>query len=119
MPSQTYSYQAFGLTIASSMALPELAPQPGAPDVSVHYGAVPDALETAEQREAVYEFTTGTLLLRIPGIAKFLVMGGRRSLWNQRRGFLITRSALFSWGPRLARFFTSGVFCLCTAAPLR
>jgi hypothetical protein len=75
--SRTYSYQAFGLNIVSTVACPELFPQPGAPDVCVHYGVVPDALEIVQRRETFYELNAEEFLLRIPAIAKFLVLGGK------------------------------------------
>lgn len=73
-----YSYQAFGLAIASMLACPELLPYEGAPDVVVLYGAVPEALTGVKEPEFWYQKKSETVLLKIPSIAKYLILRGKK-----------------------------------------
>ena len=73
--SQTYT--AFGLTISSCIALPELLKGAGSPDVRIAYGAVPEALAGAVRKGVRYEAAPGKLLLIVDGVARFLVREGK------------------------------------------
>jgi hypothetical protein len=74
--SQGYCYRAFGLTIGSSIKIPELVPAEGVPDVTVSLGKVPDFLGTPTRRGARYQTKPGQFLYRIDNIAKYLVSEG-------------------------------------------
>ena len=77
-----HDYRAYGLWVRSSIALP-FTPIPtpsGAPDVTVHIGEIPDTLpapadggDEALRREAAPR----PLERKIPGLARYLVAGGR------------------------------------------
>jgi hypothetical protein len=104
-PPQTHSYQAFGLIIASSVPLSELSPQSGEPDVSIHYGAVPDALETVHQREVSYELNAEAFLLKVPAIAKYLVLGGKEIVVDPAPGVPDHEIRLFLLGSAFGALF--------------
>lgn len=71
-------YTAYGLRIQSELSLPDLlmAP-PGEPDVSIHYGPVPDAFPHPRGSGGAYQAIPGAFLLMVPGIARYLVRDGR------------------------------------------
>jgi hypothetical protein len=77
-PGAGYYYRAFGLTIASSLEIPELMPAPagGIPDVTVSLGGVPDFPGVPTRIGARYQTGPGKFLYRIDNIAKYLVLGG-------------------------------------------
>jgi len=74
--SRGYCYRAFGLTIGSSIEIPELVPAEGSPDVTVSLGKVPDFLGTPTRIGARYQTGPGQFLYRIDNIAKYLVLSG-------------------------------------------
>lgn len=64
--------------LASEIPLPELDAQPsGIPDVTIRFGAVPERLEDAVANETRWWASRDRYLLRIPGVAAFLVSHGR------------------------------------------
>lgn len=68
-----------GLAVYSEITLPGLAPIPhgqGTADVTVREAQVPVGLLGASQRGATWEIADERLLLRIPGIARFLLTAG-------------------------------------------
>lgn len=75
-----HDYQAFGLRIRSSLPLPEFIPDDseGDPDVRIVYGSVPADLPEASLVRARFQAAAGALLLRIEGVARYLVTGGKR-----------------------------------------
>jgi hypothetical protein len=75
-------HQAFGLIIRSSLALPELLPaERGAPvDIEISYGEVPTELPDALARGVRFQAAPNRLLLRIDGVASYLVSDGRRAI---------------------------------------
>jgi hypothetical protein len=73
----TYHYRAFGLTICSSLPIPELIPVQGEPDVTIGFAAVPDALEAPKSTRLRFQSRPGQLLLKVDNIAKYLVSNGR------------------------------------------
>jgi hypothetical protein len=74
--SMEYCYRAFGLTIGSSIEIPELVQTEGDPDVTVSMGRVPDFLGSPTRTGARYQTGPGQFLYRIDNIAKYLVSGG-------------------------------------------
>ena len=71
-------HTAYGLTIESELALPEMPPaaRVGDPDVVVRIGTVPDHLEGALLAAENYEASADEMLLRISGVARYLVARG-------------------------------------------
>jgi hypothetical protein len=72
-----YIYRAFGLTIGSSIALPELLPAEGEPEVLIREGSVPEALENPKTVGVRFQARPGHFLLKVDNIAKYLVSEGR------------------------------------------
>jgi hypothetical protein len=71
-------YTAFGLRIRSCLPLPELLPASGpGDDVVIVYGPVPEDLPEAAQKGVRYQAAPGRLLLKVDGVARFLVSEGR------------------------------------------
>jgi hypothetical protein len=73
-----YIYRVFGLTIGSSMEIPELLPAEGEPDVLIREGSVPEALENPKTVGVRFQVKPGHFLLKVDNIAKYLVSEGRR-----------------------------------------
>jgi hypothetical protein len=72
-----YKYTAFGLQIASEPELPGLMPGTGNPDVTIRFGVVPVNLpEPIKGKGVAYELNDKSFLLKVPGIARFLVTMG-------------------------------------------
>lgn len=72
-----HSYRVSGLAVASEIDLPGLIPAPATPpDVIIRAGAVPQVLEGAHEIRPTYQIAGDRFLLRIPGIARFLLRGG-------------------------------------------
>lgn len=74
-----HDYEAFGLRIRSSLPLPELIPddREGDPDARIVYGSVPAELPNASFVRPRFQAATGALLLRIEGVARYLVTDGK------------------------------------------
>jgi hypothetical protein len=77
----THGYRMCGLTLASCVELPGVAPEvPAAsPDAVVAYGPVPETLPGAARRTLNWEAGAKRLLLRVPGVARFLIQDGRET----------------------------------------
>lgn len=72
-----YNYTAFGLQISSEPELPGLMPGTGNPDVTIRFGEVPDNLpEPIKGKGVAYELNDNSFLLKVPGVARFLVNNG-------------------------------------------
>jgi hypothetical protein len=79
-------YTAFGLQIASEPELPGLMPGTGNPDVTIRFGDVPEHLpEPIKGNGVAYELTADSFLLKIPGIARFLVNRGKEIIIDRDR----------------------------------
>lgn len=73
-----HNYRVFGLIIGSHLELPELASITKAlPDVLVTVGGVPRRLDHPSAAGPLWEVDDEHFLLRIPGVAAYLVTGGR------------------------------------------
>jgi hypothetical protein len=78
-------YRIAGLSVSADIELPGLFPGPAedaAPDVTVGAGAVPLALENASATGPTWAMASGRFLLRIPGIVRFLLEGGRTATYQ-------------------------------------
>lgn len=78
----THLYTAYGLSIASEFALPELEQIPapdGTPDLDIRIGGVPDAPDPAQGWRAISPFVQvaeGRFWLTVPGVARFTIEHG-------------------------------------------
>jgi hypothetical protein len=72
-----FLYRANGLTFDSQIALPELAPGTGAPDVVIRYGHVPDRVDEPLATGPWYQAARGCFLLRVPRVAGYWAVDGR------------------------------------------
>lgn len=79
-PAAPGLYEAFGLVVRSSCPLPELrALSDGAmAQIEIVLGDVPTELAHAEARHGFFETAGDTLLIRIGGVARYLLRGGTR-----------------------------------------
>jgi hypothetical protein len=78
-----HSYIVAGLTVESEFDLPELAPCDNGlakPDVEIRFGSVPQSLPGATDSALEAEIAPDEVLLKIPGIARYRVTGGRQIL---------------------------------------
>lgn len=81
-----YWFRAYQLMFASSIPIPEMisidAEQRGGytPDVVIAEGEFPDDLPEALESSAVHEANAEALLLRVAGVGRYLVRGGREIL---------------------------------------
>lgn len=75
----SYCYSAFGLTLASEIACPELPPGNGPADIRIRCGSVPEHLSTATARGPFHESTPSQCLLRLEqaASARFLINAGQ------------------------------------------
>lgn len=75
-----YWYALSGLTVASEVALPGANP-PAArqhlPDVTIRRTAVPEALSGVTAQGPTWQMAGECFLIRVPGVARFLLCGGR------------------------------------------
>lgn len=71
-----FRYRAYGLTLASSIELPELRPSDAEPVVTVRSGPVPAVLDAPHKTGALFQAAPGEYLLRIAGIGAYWVRGG-------------------------------------------
>jgi len=100
--SPIYYYQAFGLTIASALLCPELLPGEGPAEVTIRYGAVPDALEDIQQQGVCYQVNAKAFLLKLKGIAKYLVTAGEQIIIEPVPGVEDGKVRLFLLGSSFA-----------------
>ena len=75
---ERYLYDAYGLTIDSTICCPELPLGRAPGDVYFRSGNVPPSIGAASQPALPYEATPGRFLLRIDGVARYLVARGER-----------------------------------------
>jgi len=101
-PTPVFYYQAFGLTIESALPCPELLPAEGSPDVTIRYGAVPDDLESVQQQGDCYQVNSGAFLLKLNGIAKYIVTAGEQIIIERVPGAQDNEVRLFLLGSAFA-----------------
>ncbi len=86
---QRYHYQGYGLHIVSDIALPWPVVQSNneQPDISIHYGTVPEAIESATDILGYQQVAAGVYLLNVAGIIRCLIaQEGRQVLVDQKSG---------------------------------
>ena len=73
-----FRYRIGGLTVASDVEMPGLHPAPAgeAVDVSIRRGPVPEQLDGATASGPTWAIAEARFLLRLPGVARFLLTGG-------------------------------------------
>jgi hypothetical protein len=72
-----HNYTAFGLHISSEPELPGLLAGNGNAEVTIRFGKVPDNLpEPIKGKGVAYELNDHSFLLKVPGVARFLVNNG-------------------------------------------
>lgn len=74
---KTFHYKAFGLSIESEIECPELLPDSNTPAVVIRHGEVPMTMEDAKDSGVVYQAKPDQFLLRLDGIARFMVSHGK------------------------------------------
>ena len=83
-------YRVAGLAVASEIALPgaiaAAEPANATPDIVVRAGSVPEALPQASARGPTWEIAGDKFLLHIPGVARFLLSGGREIVFAAAAG---------------------------------
>jgi len=79
----SYTYRVSGLNVDCQFVLPGAIPidsDAGAPDVQVSLAHVPDALEGGAGLGPNWDMVGEDMLLKVPGLARFLMRGGREIL---------------------------------------
>lgn len=83
----SHFFVAYGLTIGSSLPLPELtAAPPGPCDLVVTEGDVPESLPAPDGHGVCFEVSGDTFLLKLPLIARYLVSAGRQIVFEPADG---------------------------------
>lgn len=77
MSATTRHYTAYGLRIRSELALPLQPDSSRAPDLLIRNGAVPEALAASRTSLRTWEAAPGRFLLKVEGVARYLVREGR------------------------------------------
>lgn len=75
-----FRHQAFGLTFASELPLPELLPaaEGADADVQIRFGTVPEEVPGLLKRGVRYQAAANALRLQVDGVANYLIEAGRR-----------------------------------------
>lgn len=84
----TYKYTFGGIVIQCEFELPELVKSDKDTDVEISMGKVPDTFEGADFSKVLVEVKGGEVLLKIPDIAKFLIIDDKKvivELYNEKR----------------------------------
>lgn len=76
--SKTLLYEAFGLTIASAVELPELKSGIGIADVTIGFGRIADAVGGRLEWKEGYQADERRLLIAIPAAGRFEIADGNR-----------------------------------------
>jgi hypothetical protein len=85
MSQQPRMFIISGLVVRSEVELASAIPWTGperSPDIVIRAGRIPDHLEAPKRRAENWETASGIFILRIPGIAKFLIRDGREVVFD-------------------------------------
>lgn len=95
-----HRYRISGLRVESEAELPGVGAlsEKGVPDVTIRMGAVPAALADATAKGPTWEIAPGHFLLRIDGIARFLLREGRQITCDLDFGATAEDAAVFLLG---------------------
>lgn len=96
-----YSYTIAGLPVESEIALPGLGLELAAnrqPEVTIARGDVPISLYHADAGGPTWQIASGKFLLRIPKLARFLLSGGSRIVFELEHGAAAEDVAIFLIG---------------------
>jgi hypothetical protein len=88
-PAGFYVYLISGMVVSSEVELPsaiQTAYEHQAPDIVIRAGCVPDHMEAPLRSTEAWETQSGLFLLRIPGIARFLIRDGREIIFDLAPG---------------------------------
>jgi hypothetical protein len=91
-------YRSFGMNIRSEVPLPELDPADGEPDVEICLGRVPEQLDNPSVVGVRYQAKLGALLLKVDGIARYLVLDSTRIVVDACEGATPEEVRLFLLG---------------------
>jgi hypothetical protein len=115
-----FFYLAYGQVIAAQFALPELVPQTDTsqvPDILIQEGHVPDTLDNPEAKGVLYEARPNAFLLKLGGVAKYLVEDGQRITVEPAAGSLESDVRVFLLGSCLgALLHQQGILALHASA---
>ncbi|MEI9997316.1 MAG: AAA family ATPase [Rhizomicrobium sp.] len=96
-----YFYRVAGLAVVSEIALPGLIVRPAGGEpaaVIIRRAAVPDVLEGASMVRPTFQIAGEHFLLRIAGVARFLLTGGREIVFACENGTAAADVAIFLIG---------------------
>lgn len=96
-----YLYRVAGLTVDSEVGLPGLiaaAQDQDEPDVRIRRRPVPRRLDNPDSSAPTWDMKGETLLLRIPGVARFHLEDGREIAYEAENGTPVQELAIFLAG---------------------
>jgi hypothetical protein len=99
-----YYYQAYSLPIVSELEFPEFLPAvgdaaaSGEPPVTICYGAVPTELAHPTGRGVLYQASANQFLLKMDGVARYLVRNGHEIVVEPAAGSLASDVRVFLLG---------------------
>ena len=141
-PTPLYRYSICGLVVQSEVVLASAimaAAEHQAPDIIIRAGDVPARLESALHATEAWETQNGLFLLRIPGVARFLVRQGCEIVFDldpgcesrtlslyllgtcfaillQQRGNLVLHASAIAGGPWLPCSAAEAMLCSTTTS---
>lgn len=101
----TFHYQVYGLTIESVVSCPELPAGEPPADVRVRYGEVPASLGVSPVPSVPFEATPDRFLLRVAGVANYLVSRGSEVVVDRASGVEEGRVRLYLLGAVFGALF--------------
>lgn len=97
-PEEKNVYTIFGLGVASQFPFPNMPGTPGAVDVEVRYGQVPEGIPDAKFRGIRFQAGPGRFLLRVDNVARYYVAHGRTIIIQREPGASDEEVLLFLMG---------------------
>jgi hypothetical protein len=98
--SQAYLYAVYNFTLQAPFVFPELWDEPNGSeaDVIVRFGDVPEALDEVQSEGVLYQVNDRQLLLKLEGLANYLVQNGNEIIIDPVPGIPISEVRLFLLG---------------------